>query len=135
MPDLSPFRRAYRAQTQPVATAGNDLSTAVKVTDAGSVSSVSYMPVAALSGAATNSRTLNLINKAQDGSGSTVVATLALVAGVNLVAFDEKAITLSATPANLVVAAGDVLHWQSLHIGTGIVDPGGEVEILIDRTA
>ena len=136
MADLAPNTRTYRAQCAAVTI----LATAVypiKVTEAGVVSSVSYSPTAAVTGAASPaSRTLNLINKAQDGTGSTVVATLALVGGVNLVAFDEKAITLSATPANLVVAAGDVLQWQSIAVGgTGLVEGGGEVEVQISRTA
>jgi hypothetical protein len=33
-----------------------------------------------------------------------------------------------------VVAAGDVLEWQSTHVGTGITDPGGLVKVTIDRT-
>lgn len=135
MPTLAPLRRTYRAQALAVATAGNDLSTVIKVTEAGTVAAVTYTPVAALSGAATNTRTLNLINKGSDGTGTTLVATLALVSGVNLVAFDEKTITLSATAANLEVEAGDILQWQSLHVLTGITDPGGEVEVLIDRNA
>lgn len=135
MGDQAPRTLTYRAQALAVATAGNDLSTAVKVTETGTVSSVSYAPVAALSGANTNSRTLNLINKGQDGSGSTVVATLALVSGVNLVAFDEKAITLSVVANATNVTAGDILQWQSLHVGTGITDPGGEVEVQVARSA
>jgi hypothetical protein len=97
-------------------------------------SGVSYIPEAAVTGAASPaSRTFTLVNKGQDGSGSTVVATLALVGGVNLVAYDEKAITLSGTPANLVVAASDILAWTSTAVtsGTGLADPGGLVEVEI----
>jgi hypothetical protein len=86
-------------------------------------------------GANTNSRTLNVINKGQAGAGSTSVASLALVSGTNLAAFAPSAVTLSGTANNLVVAVGDVLQIQSLAVGTGIADPGGEFEILIDRTA
>jgi hypothetical protein len=135
MADLAAKTSVYRAQVPAVSTAGNDASYAIKVTEAGVVSSVSYSPVAALSGANTNSRTLNLINKGQTGVASTSVASLALVSGTNLVAFDEIAVTLSGTANNLVVAAGDVLHFQSLHVGTGITDPGGEVEVVVTRTA
>jgi hypothetical protein len=135
MADLAAKTTVYRAQTAAVSTAGNDASYSIKVTEAGTVSSVSYSPVAALSGANTNSRTLNLVNKGQTGAGSTSVASLALVSGTNLVAFDEIAVTLSGTAANLVVAAGDILQFQSLHVGTGITDPGGEVEVVVTRTA
>ena len=129
-----PFVTRIQVPTEPVATAGNDLSTAMRVTAAGSVSAVSYLPVAAATGANTNSRTLKLINKGQDGSGTTVVASLALVSGTDLVAFDEKAITLSTTAADLVVAVGDVLQWQSLHVGNGIADPGGTAYVEISRS-
>jgi hypothetical protein len=101
---------------------------------AGRVTSVSYTPEAAVTGAASPaSRTLALVNKGQTGSGSTTIATLALVGGVNLVAFDEKAITLSGTAANLVVAAGDELVWTSTAVtsGTGLADPGGHVVVEI----
>jgi hypothetical protein len=47
---------------------------------------------------------------------------------------DETAIPLSGTPANLVVAAGDELQWQSTHVGTGIADPGGRVEVTFNRS-
>lgn len=99
----------------------------------GVVSGVSYTPVATITGADTNSRTLSVINKGQSGAGTAVAASLALTAGVNAPAYDEKAVTLSGTPANLVVAAGDVLVFRSLHIGTGIADPGGQYTVTFDK--
>lgn len=103
---------------------------------AGTVTAVTYTADAAVTGAASPaSRTVSLINKGQAGLGSTVVATLALLGGVNLVAFDEKAITLSATPADLVLVAGDILAWSSAAVGgTGLVDPGGMIDITVSRT-
>lgn len=135
MGDQAPLVTVIQIPVEPVGTAGNDLSTAIKVPVAGDITSVSYVPVAARAGADTNSRTLNLINKKQDGTGTTSVASLALVSGVNLAAFDEKAITLTSTAADRAVAIGDVLQWQSLHILTGIVDPGGTVVVEITRSA
>lgn len=107
-----------------------------EVDTAGRVSSVTYTPEAAITGAASpDSRTFTLVNKGTDGSaGSDVtVATLAMVSGVDAVAFDEKAITLSGTAANLVVAAGDILVWVSTAVtsGGGLVDPGGLVQVEI----
>lgn len=104
---------------------------------AGRVTSVSYTPEAAVTGAASPaSRTLSLVNKGQAGAGTTTVASLALVGGVNLVAFDEKAITLSATAADLVVVAGDELAWLSTAVGgTGLVDPGGHVVVEIGASS
>ena len=118
-----------------VTIAPGDRSTTLRVPVAGSVSAVTYIPAASQNGAATDNRTLSLINKGQAGAGTAVVATLSLASGVNLTAFDEKAITVSSPAADLVVAVGDVLQWQSLHVGTGIADPGGTVVVTIDRTA
>lgn len=102
---------------------------------AGTVSGVSYTPAAAVTGAnSPASRTLSLINKGQSGAGTTVVATLALVSGTNLVAYDESALTLSATAADLVVAAGDILEFRSAAVGgTGLADPGGTATIEFSR--
>lgn len=108
-----------------------------EVTKAGRVTSVTYTPEAAVTGAASpNSRTLTLVNKTGAGLGSTTIATLALVSGVNLVAFDEKDITLTATVADRVVAAGDELVWVSTAVtgGGGLVDPGGHVVVEIGAT-
>jgi hypothetical protein len=98
------------------------------------VSSVQYVPAATITGANTNYRSVTLFNKGQAGAGTTTVATLQFDSGVNATADDEKTITLSGTPANLTVAAGDTLLWRSLHVGTGITDPGGLVRITITRT-
>jgi YD repeat-containing protein len=109
-----------------------------EVTKAGRVTSVTYTPEAAVTGAASpNSRTLTLVNKTGAGLGSTTIATLALVSAVNLVAFDEKDITLTATVADRVVAAGDELVWVSTAVtgGGGLVDPGGHVVVEIGATS
>jgi hypothetical protein len=42
---------------------------------------------------------------------------------------------VSYIPANLNVNQDDVLALQSLHVGTGIADPGGLVEVEISRTS
>jgi hypothetical protein len=120
----------------PVTIAADKTSPIARAPYDGVVSGVTYTATDPVTGAASPaSRTLTLYNRGQAGAGSTVVATLALVAGVNLTANDEKALTLSATPANLVVAAGDILDFESLHIGaTGLVDPGGLVTISFARS-
>lgn len=101
---------------------------------AGVLTSASILPHAAKTGADTNSRTIQIINTGQDGLGTTVMASLALVAGVNLVALDEKPMTLSATPANLVFAAGDVLAVKNLHIGTGMTTPIMDIVSTVSRS-
>lgn len=119
-----------QADVPAVGTAGNDSVVPVwTCPQAATIQSCTYVPTSTITGAATNNRTFVLVNTGQTGVGTTVVATLNMGAGVNAAADDEKAITLSATPANLDIAAGDVLVWQSTHIGTGITDPGGMVNL------
>jgi hypothetical protein len=99
----------------------------------GTVVGVTYAPVAAITGANTNSRTISLVNHAQDGTGATVIASLPLTNGVNAAAFDEKDVTLSAVAGATTVAAGDILEGKSLSVGTGIADPGGTLFVTIAR--
>lgn len=122
---------------QQVPAAGATVDTVTELgegVEGSTVTKVAYLPTAAVTGANTNTRTLNLVNKGNAGAGTTVVATLALVSGVNLTAHDENAITLSGTAANLVVAAGDVLEWQSTHAASGLADPGGLVHVEVSRS-
>jgi hypothetical protein len=127
----APFAGAHQLPVQPVSTVGNDLTTNVfQCPRAGTLSAVTYATVTAITGANTNTRSVSLVNKGT-GAGTTVMATLEFDSGVNTVANVPKAITLSATPANLVVAAGDVLQWQSTHVGTGIADPGGLMQLTV----
>lgn len=97
------------------------------------VSATSYTPVGDITGAATNHRKLEIINKGTDGNGTDVVADLAFDNGVNALDYDEKALTLSGTAANLDVDAGEVLAWVSTTPGTGIADPGGLASITFVR--
>lgn len=120
-----------KTNVPPVAQA-SDASEVVGEADArGRITSVSYTPEALMTGDNTNSRTLTLVNKGQDGSGSTNIATLALPTGTNAAAFDEKAFTLNATATNRDVVPGDILAFVSTHTGSGIADPGGTVQVEI----
>jgi hypothetical protein len=124
----APFGKVAQTQVQPQATAGSDLNSNIwRVDSDATVSAVTYAPVTAITGANTNTRSVSLVNKGQSGAGSTVVATIQYNSGVNAAAADENTVTLSGTPANLNVSAGDILQWQSTHVGTGIADPGGLV--------
>jgi hypothetical protein len=124
-----------KSETIPASTILATSSVIVEAPYNGVVVSVTYTPVAAVTGAASPaSRTLSLINRKQDGTGAVVVASLALVSGVNLVAFDEKALTNSVTASDLVVAAGDELEFRSAAVGgTGLVDPGGKIDVTFGR--
>lgn len=105
---------------------GEDRLTMVgRVRYPGIINSVEFIPNWTLSGANTDSRTYTLYNRGSAGAGTTAIATLALTSGVNLTKFASKTITITA--ANATVAVGDVLEWESLHVGAGLPDPGGKV--------
>lgn len=118
-----------RVSVDAVAT-GTDTTTPVCVAPvAGTVLAVRYVPTTVLTGADTNSRTITLRNRAQGGAGTTAIATRAYVSGVNISA--NVVGDLPVTAANATVAKGDVLDWDSDSIGTGLADPGGLVEVVI----
>jgi hypothetical protein len=91
------------------------------------VSAVEYLPAADVTGVATNSLTLQLVNGGPDGSLALIVAQLALVAGVNATRRQAKPVTLTATNGAPVVLEDDQLRWESVKVGTGLTDPGGTV--------
>lgn len=123
-----PLTRKYKVATPAVGTTADLLTIVDSANEAETVSSVLYVAGAAATGAATNNRQYTLYNRGT-GAGTVVVAQLALVSGTNLSDNVAKSITLSTTSANLVLAAGDVLEWESLHVSTGLADPGGLVQV------
>lgn len=128
-----PIQRTFTTRTAAVA-GGSDATVSVAVAPFDAViESVSYIPDATITGADTNSRTISAINKGAAGAGTTEAASLALTNGVNATGFDEKALNLSGTAANLNVSEGDVIAIKSLHVGTGIADPGGLVKIVFTK--
>jgi len=128
--------RKYTARVQPVSTVGNDLRTIVGVaSESETVTLVQYVPTSTQAGANSNSRTLNLFNRnATDGTGTVLVASLALVTGVDLIDNVAKTLPLSGTPSNLALTAGCVMEFSSDHVGTGLADPGGLVIVTTVRT-
>lgn len=131
----APLVQTLRQQVDASAATADGKTVVGEAPFAGTVTRVEYVASGAVTGAASPaSRTLAVVNKAQDGTGTTAVATLALVSGVDLAAADAKPVTLSSTAADLTVADGDVLEFTSTHVGaTGLADPGGVVEIDIAR--
>lgn len=115
----------------PATAAGSDYDqSAWEAPTAGKITGASYTPEANITGDNTESRTITLVNKGSDGNGTTVMATLAFTTGVNATDFNETAMTLHATAANLVFAAGDIIAAVSTHVGsTGLADPGGLVQL------
>lgn len=117
-----------------VATAGNSDDTVIGQAPFDcTVTAVQYIPETAITGAATNNRTVSLVNKGQAGSGTTTVASINYANAVNASANNENTVTLSVTAADLVLAAGDTLQWRSVAVGTGIADPGGVVRVTVSR--
>jgi hypothetical protein len=100
----------------------------------GVILSAKYVPAAAITGADSDSRKVAIVNKGQAGAGTTEMAALTFANTVNGVAYDSKDLTLSVTPANKVTAEGDVLAFVSTHLASGLADPGGYCEIVIDKT-
>lgn len=134
MADTAPLSRVIEANVPAVSTAGNDDDTVIGQAPFDcTVTAVEYVAEAAITGAATNHRTVSLVNKGQAGSGTTTVATLTFDTGVNAAANNERALTLSATAANLDLEEGDTLQWRSVHVATGIADPGGVVRVTLTR--
>jgi hypothetical protein len=135
MPDSAPLDRKIQA-TVAAAAAGVDNERNIGTAPfAGTVTSVTYAPDTVLTGANTESRTIVLVNKGLTGVGTTVIASKAFVSTVNAPADDETAITLSVVAGATTVAEGDVLAWQSTHVGaTGLADPGGLATVVITRS-
>jgi hypothetical protein len=130
----APLERTIEATVPAVGAAADDSTVIGEAPFACTVTGVNYAPEAAITGANTDTRTITLVNRGQAGSGSTVVATLALTAGVNAAAYDDKGFTLSVVAGATTLAAGDVLEWRSTHSGsTGLADPGGHVRVTVAR--
>lgn len=107
----------------------------LRVPFAATIVAITYLAVAAITGANTDTRTLTAINKLQAGVGTTSLGALAFILGVDAVANKEKAFTLSATAGDLVCAEGDILALQSAHAGgSGLADPGGVIVVTLART-
>lgn len=133
--EAAPFVTSLKSTVPGVTIAATDSFSLGKSPVGGTVTAITYTPDAAATGDNTNARTFTVVNKGAAGAGTTVIGTLALTTGINLVAFDEKAFTLSVVSGATTVAAGDVLALVSTATGTGVVDPGGTVEIAISRTS
>ena len=91
------------------------------------ITGVKWIPAAAVTADPTNYLTLNLRNRTT-GAGAALPASRAYSA-TNSVAFVAEAMTLSATAADLLVTAGDVLTVSKVNSGTGLALPKGTVQI------
>lgn len=136
MADTAPLTTTIQATVPAATIAATQDQVIGEAPFAGTVTSVKIVPEAALTANATNYRTFRVINKGQAGAGTTVVATFATdtVTTDDLAAFDEKVIPLSATAADLVVAAGDVLAADETVAASGIAHSGYRIIVEITRS-
>ncbi|OEC87893.1 MULTISPECIES: hypothetical protein [Methanobacterium] len=114
-------------------TAGTDFELPIEGIDfAGTVKSVKILADAAF-GQATNYSSLDIQNKTQSNAS---IASMSFNSTNTVSQWVPKALTLSATPANLNVAVGDALTLVKTHTGDGQALPTNFiVELVIERTA
>lgn len=89
---------------------------------------VKLIPNAAITANGTNFFDLAVINKGAAAAGSTSMATRSWAA-TNSVAFVAETMTLSATAANLLAVAGDVLDLSRTVTASGLAMPDMLVEV------
>ena len=91
---------------------------------AGILAGATYLGKDVLATSDTNFVTFAITNRGPAGAGSTAMllataaVTTKVTGGSALAAWTPRALGLSATPANLVIAAGDIIHVSALVTGT-----------------
>jgi hypothetical protein len=127
MADSAPLQLTFYADAEALALAVDANKEIATSPWPGTVQSVTVIPVAAIAGTnLPNSRHWNLYNRTK----AAVIATVQLATGTNPaqgVAFNVP------ITGNAAVALGDVLEFQSVHDGTGLVDPGEQVQVVLAR--
>lgn len=85
---------------------------------------------AAITGAATNNFLISFFNRGAAGAGTVQWGTaITYASGVNATKANPNVVTLSSTAADLLVAAGDVISAEITSNGTGLICPGGTVQL------
>lgn len=105
------------------ATVGVNANFTIVVPFKGTVKAVWMVPSAAITANATNFRTLTVRNKGTNGLAGTVAVASRAWSAVNSVLSTPEQFALSGTPANLEVAAGDVLELHQNAAAAGLVIP------------
>jgi len=108
---------SFAALIPPTAAGVDDVQPLGVMQNAATVSGAVYIPNENITGAGTNSRTIEVLD------ASTTVASVAFLSGTN--ATEGEPVAMTVASAN--VAEGDTLTAKSLHVGTGLADPGGIV--------
>jgi hypothetical protein len=106
----------------------------------GEVVEAKYIADTAITGAATNNRKLQVLNKGADATGTNVAAEIQFESGTDAAAWVPVDLTLDTTDATSDgiyekrrFSEGDVLCWHSAAVGTGIADPGGTAVVTLQR--
>lgn len=134
MADTAPLTRTLTTTIPAQGTAGTTGDQVLGAAPfAGTVTAASLTPEAAITGANTNNRKFAIVNKGANGAGSREVAAITFASGTDAAAFDEAALRLTATEANLAVAAGDILAVVETVNGTGMTHAGGHLQVEISR--
>jgi hypothetical protein len=137
MPSGNPIAARIEGNVAAQGTASTTQTTVIAESPAaGVVSAASITPNAAVTGHATNYRTFTLTNKGQAGAGTTAIGTFATSStpANDLTASDERALTLSSTASDLVVAEGDVLAVVETVAASGVAHGGYRVQVEITRS-
>jgi hypothetical protein len=92
------------------------------------ITGVKWVPAAAVTADPTNNCVVNLRNRGAAAAGAALPASRSYAA-TNSAAYVSEAMTLSATAADLLVSAGDVLTVSKVNGGTGLALPKGTVQV------
>ena len=133
MPTSAPLVRKLQATIPALGAAVAGDQTIGEAPFACTLTSATFTPEAAITGATATARTFTIVNKGAAGAGTTVMATLAFIDTIDGVAFDEKAFTLSAVANATSAAEGDILAVVEAVAGGGTANPGGLVQIELTR--
>ncbi|SEB43538.1 hypothetical protein SAMN04489727_1722 [Amycolatopsis tolypomycina] len=98
---------------------------------AATITSVRWVPGAAVTANATNFATLAFRNRGAAGAGAVQPATARSYAATNSVANVPETMALSSTASDLQPAAGDVLTATIAHSGTGLAIPAGLLQVAL----
>lgn len=89
------------------------------------------VPKTTITGAATHNITITVRNRKADDTGTAVPASLNFDNAINAAARIPKALTLSATAADLLLEEGDVITSEKLIVGNGIAEPAGTIVVVL----
>mgnify|MGYP001565497762 CR=1 FL=1 len=95
------------------------------------VKSAKLLPSAAITANGTNYFTMSFFNRGAAGAGTVQWATARAWSSVNSAKATPEVLTLSSTASDLNFTAGDVLNIECAPTGTGLIWPGGAVQLVV----